>query len=50
MAEKLGFAGSEIFPKQDALAKPEDKGNWLNMPYFGGDATDRYGIKPAGTA
>lgn len=37
-----------IFPKQDAL--PEDStvpsglayGNWINLPYFGGDETNRY--------
>lgn len=37
MASKLGFAGCEIFPKQDKLnIEKGDLGNWLNMPYFGG--------------
>lgn len=37
MSGKLGVAGCEIFPKQDALNKDKgDLGNWLNMPYFGG--------------
>jgi hypothetical protein len=26
----------EIFPKQDALGDGE-LGNWINLPYFGGD-------------
>ncbi len=40
----LGFGGAEIFPKQNALLNEGDVGNWINMPYFGGDATDRYGV------
>lgn len=37
MSSKLGFAGCEIFPKQDKLnVEKGDFGNWLNMPYFGG--------------
>lgn len=43
-ATALGFGGVEIFPKQDALHSNADVGNWINMPYFGGDASDRYGI------
>lgn len=35
-AERLGHRGCEIFPKQEARA-PGDSGNWLNMPYFGGE-------------
>lgn len=36
MASKIGFAGCEIFPKQDRLNLAQgDLGNWLNMPYFG---------------
>ena len=36
MSSKLGFAGCEIFPKQDTLNTAKgDFGNWLNMPYFG---------------
>lgn len=35
MASKLGVAGCEIFPKQNALnVEKGDLGNWLNMPYF----------------
>lgn len=35
----LGFGSSEIFPKQDRVnAEHGDVGNWLNMPYFGGNS------------
>jgi hypothetical protein len=43
----LGYPGVEIFPKQTKresdpkTAKPRP-GNWINLPYFGGDATERY--------
>jgi len=44
-AAELGYSGVEIFPKQDAIRTKEDVGNWINMPYFGGDEDDlRYGI------
>lgn len=41
----LGYKGAEIFPKQTKLAgkgQSRARGNWLNMPYFGGKNTDRY--------
>ncbi|RUY13541.1 hypothetical protein EN991_21465, partial [Mesorhizobium sp. M7A.F.Ca.US.005.03.2.1] len=38
----LGYGGCEIFPKQTA-ATEEQPGNWLNMPYFFADKTNRYG-------
>ena len=35
VASKLGFAGCEIFPKQNTLnIEKGDLGNWLNMPYY----------------
>ena len=43
----LGHPGVEIFPKQTKresdpnTGKPRP-GNWINLPYFGGDATERY--------
>jgi hypothetical protein len=40
--------GVEIFPKQDRLT-PTEQGNWLNMPYFGGRYSVRYGIGPSGS-
>jgi len=42
---QLGFAGCEVFPKQEKLVGKEDVGNWVNMPLFGGEDTDRYVIK-----
>lgn len=47
----LGFGGSEIFPKQTQIAYDRgDLGNWLNMPYYGGKRTTRYGFLPNGEA
>lgn len=41
----LGFGTLEVFPKQTSLKTDrDDVGNWLNMPYFGGDNTTRYCI------
>lgn len=40
-ATDLGFAGSEVFPKQATVGE-DNFGNWINIPYFGGDDTDRY--------
>lgn len=51
MAAALGHGGCEVFPKQtQILVERGDAGNWLNMPYFGGDATERYGVKKTATA
>jgi hypothetical protein len=44
MAAVLGFASSEIFPKQDQIASPDDCGCWINMPYFDGIKQGRHGI------
>ena len=41
----LGFPTAEVFPKQIKLASQDDVGNWLNMPYFNGNDTDRFCIK-----
>lgn len=47
----LGFGGCEIFPKQTQINYEKgDLGNWLNMPYFGGYRTTRYGFLPNGEA
>ena len=44
-AAELGYSGVEIFPKQDEINSKEDTGNWINMPYFGGNKDDlRYAI------
>lgn len=51
VAAHLGFGGSEIFPKQSAILREQnDLGSWINCPYFGGDATTRYAVKPNGDA
>jgi hypothetical protein len=44
-AEVLGHAGVEIFPKQDTLDE-EGTGNWINMPYAGGEFSNRYALDP----
>jgi hypothetical protein len=40
----LGHGNAEIFPKQNELRSSTDIGNWINMPYFNANKTDRYGI------
>lgn len=47
---ELGIEGSDcVFPKQAKLVLDGDGnrplGNWINLPYFGGDNTDRYAIE-----
>jgi len=50
-AALLGEAGREIFPKQaEILVDRGDTGNFLNLPYFGGDSGLRYAINPDGSA
>ncbi len=50
-ASLLGEAGREIFPKQaEILVERGDTGNFLNLPYFGGDAGTRYAFNPDGSA
>jgi hypothetical protein len=41
---QLGYGGAEIFPKQVSRANDRDRGNWINLPYHGGDDTDRYAV------
>ncbi len=41
----LGFAGSEIFPKQTEL-REGDVGNWINLPYYDHTRTVRYALSP----
>jgi len=49
LASVLGHATSEIFPKQDTvLTERGDVGNWINMPYFEGTSTSRYGVAESG--
>jgi len=43
IASALGYGTAEIFPKQiKLLLEKGDRGNILNMPYFGGDTSTRY--------
>ena len=44
VARALGHANAEIFPKQSELDEG-GVGNWINMPYFNGDDTNRYCLK-----
>lgn len=47
----LGFAGCEIFPKQDEILHERgDLGNFINMPYHNADMTTRYCLKEDGEA
>jgi hypothetical protein len=47
-ATLLGYPGCEIFPKQARLVNGKDGnrtlGNWINLPYMGGDDTNRYAV------
>jgi hypothetical protein len=50
---RLGYANSEVFPKQtEVLLARGDKPNWMVMPYFGGDFGGRLmlqvGLKASG--
>ena len=46
-AKSMGFDGAEIFPKQIEV-KPDEFGNWLNMPYFDWEISTRYGYDRSG--
>tara|TARA_R110000824_G_scaffold161806_3_gene337263 strand:+ start:1649 stop:3247 length:1599 start_codon:yes stop_codon:yes gene_type:complete len=35
IASYIGYANTEIFPKQIKLASEKDAGSWLNLPYHG---------------
>ena len=49
MAVLLSHGTAEVFPKQTKVFwNRGDLGSWLNMPYFKGDETTRYGVKPSG--
>ena len=51
IAALLGHAGCEIFPKQTTiLVERGDTGNFLNMPYFMGENTTRYGFDRNGVS
>ena len=49
LSAALGHGGVEIYPKQrEILVDRNDVGSWLNMPYFGGDGSTRYGLNHKG--
>jgi len=49
LSAALGYGGVEIYPKQrEILINRNDVGSWLNMPYFGGDNSTRYGFDHEG--
>lgn len=48
-AVALGFPGVEVFPKQTRLVESSE-GDWINIPYSGGDRSLRYGLKADGSA
>ena len=51
LSVSLGYAGSEIFPKQVVLnLERGDVGNFLNMPYYDHENGLRYAFKDDGTA
>jgi hypothetical protein len=42
----LGMADStEQFPKQSERVSDQDVGNWINLPYFNAEATNRYAFR-----
>lgn len=42
----LGFSRkTEVFPKQVSRATPEETGNWINLPYYNAERTERFGFK-----
>jgi hypothetical protein len=44
-ASRLGMsARTEIFPKQTSRSGDNDFGTFINLPYFGGDETDRWAV------
>jgi hypothetical protein len=48
LAAVLGYGGTEIFPKQATRVNEGDRGNWINIAYYGAESkegTDRYAIK-----
>lgn len=48
LATKLGFGGSEIFPKQKKVVAGETLGNWINMPYYNAQDTQHYAFDVEG--
>ena len=41
-AKDLSYEKAEVFPKQYKFDSPEAKGNWIILPYFGGDKAEDF--------
>lgn len=53
IASHLGYANQELFPKQTAVSTDSDHpdcGNWINLPYFGGELATNYVFNKQGDA
>lgn len=49
-AAMLGYADTtELFPKQTTRYNDADFGNWINLPYYGGDGSERFALDREGT-
>ena len=48
LAQALGYPTAERFPKSDSVT--ECGGNWLNMPWYGGESSTRYAVRLDGLA
>jgi hypothetical protein len=48
-ARLIGHGGCEVFPKQDRMTE-EACGNWINLPFFGGERSLRYAFGDDGKA
>lgn len=47
-AAALGYGGTEVFPKQIMRVNEQDKGNWINIAYYGAatkEGTTRYCVR-----
>lgn len=40
----IGYGNVEIFPKQTTRLNDKDMGNWINLPYFDHEKTNRFAI------
>ena len=50
IASFIGYAKSEIFPKQDENKSEKSVGSYLNLPYHNGNRTVRYAFNDKGEA
>ncbi len=50
MSKIMGFPGVEVFPKQDSITENNPYGNWINIPYYNAEETERYAIDDNGNA